>query len=153
MYVQGNMQGTAPFPPPPGQRNHPGSVPQLDTSTSPSAAAASRPALCSTSAGRALSNRKERVCLGNKRGMILLSFSFPQWFPRQRTPLQAWAGRECQPPLGPAVPASREGAGSLPTPLPSPRPSDVFPGWSSCLDETDDFLGPLLLTAGRSNSD
>lgn len=32
-------------------------------------------------------------------------------------------------------------------------PSDVFPGWSPCLDETDDFLGQLLLTAGRSNSD
>lgn len=31
--------------------------------------------------------------------------------------------------------------------------SDVFPGWSSCSDETDDFPGPLLLTAGRSRSD
>ena len=31
--------------------------------------------------------------------------------------------------------------------------SDVFPGWNSCFDETDDFLGPLLLTAGTSHSD
>lgn len=41
-----------------------------------------------------------------------------------------------------------KGAGRLPGWLLSPPPSDVFPGWSSCSDETDDFLGPLLLTAG-----
>ena len=96
--------------------------------------------------------REESVCWGKR--SCCSSLFFPLIISKAANTSSDLGRRECRLPRCLRAVHPRNGAGRLPMLTASLLlPSDVFPGWSSCLDETDDFLGPLLLTAGRSNSD
>lgn len=136
-----------------GRWNHRDSFLQPDAFLSHSEAAASTQVLCRMSHSKS-SVKQEGKCVLRGKESLLHSFLLSRQFRRWQTPPQTWAERRLLPGGAGVQCTPVEALAGVPSHAASLlSPSDVFPGWSACLDETDDFLGRLLLTAGRSNSD